>query len=551
MADIDNRIAFPVLTAEQIDLLRPYGHVRDIAVGEILYSEGNLSYDFYVILVGEVEIIDHSEGGERVLSRHGAGRFLGEINMVTGQAVFLTARVSVAGSAVAIPPARLREIIADVPELSDIILNAFLMRRMILMEGASSGLRIIGSRFSPDTLRLREFAARNRIPHTWIDLEQNPASESLLEHFDVAPSETPVAIWQGEMVLRNPDNAELARVIGLTPRIAPDIVADLVVIGAGPAGLAASVYGASEGLTTISVESVAIGGQAGTSSKIENYLGFPAGISGAELANRAMVQAQKFGAQISVPTQAVGLRCHGDHFAIDLADGSELTARSIIIATGASYRKLNVPRLAEFEGRGIYYAATEMEAGSCFGQDVMIVGGGNSAGQAAIFLSRKVRRVLVVIRGTDLGRSMSRYLVSRIGHTPNIEVLTSTEVREIHGSEQVEGVVVESGGTRRQIPIGALFTFIGALPKTDWLRGEVELDANGFILTGRSLPRDLRRRSEWRAIGRDPYLLETSVPGIFAAGDVRSESVKRVAAAVGEGSIAVKLVHQFLADARG
>jgi len=513
-----------------------------------LFQSGDTTYDFYVILDGQVEILENSEGTPRPLAVHGPGRFLGEINMLTGQAVFLTGRVRDAGSVLAIPPDRLRQIVADIPELSDLIVNAFLMRRLILLNGAAAGLRIIGSRFSRDTQRLREFAARNRLPHSWSDLEEDTAAEALLSQFGVRPNETPVVIWQGQQVLKNPSNAELIRLIGLEVQLVPGEIVDLIVVGAGPAGLAAAVYGASEGLRTIAVEAVASGGQAGTSSKIENYLGFPAGLSGAELAGRATVQAHKFGAQVSVPREAVRLRCTGDYYIVDVNDGASITGRSVIIATGARYRKLPVPRLEAFESTYVYYAATENESRLCQGQDVVVVGGGNSAGQAAMFLSERVRQVYLLIRGDDLGKNMSRYLVDRIAHTANIELLRHTEIRAFLGDHHMEGVVIENNrsGEQRDLPIQAVFAFIGAEPHTEWLRGTLALDNKGFIRTGPALDRAELDPALWIEGDHEPYLFETSLPGVFAVGDVRSDSVKRVASAVGEGSITVRFVHEYL-----
>jgi thioredoxin reductase (NADPH) len=414
------------------------------------------------------------------------------------------------------------------------------------------GLRIIGSRHSRDATRLREFAARNRLPHAWIELEEDPnKAEALLERFGAKPSETPVTIWQGEDVLKNPTNAEFARAIGLKVDAPRERTYDLVVVGAGPAGLGASVYGASEGLSTLALESIALGGQAGTSSRIENYPGFPAGLSGFELASRILVQADKFGARTAVPQEVVGLEREDGHYRIQLSDGREVTARSVIAATGARYRRLDVPRLERFEGVSIHYAATEAEAQRCEGEEVVVVGGGNSAGQAALFLAGRTRRVYLLIRGDDLGRSMSRYLVDRIMDAENIELLASTEVRELMGEDRLDGVMVEDNrsGARRTLGAQALFVFIGAEANTGWLKGSVELDGRGFILTGRALDHPMLEEDLWEGLSREPYLLETSLPGVFAAGDVRSDSIKRVASAVGEGSMAVRLVHQYLADA--
>jgi len=544
--------AFPTLTGEQIGVLRRYGEVRETREGEILFKEGDPSYDFYVILSGEVEIIENFGEESRTIARHGAGRFLGEMNMFTGQAVYLTARVREGGEVLVVPAERLRRIVAEEPDLSEIILRAFLLRRSILM-GMGAGLKVVGSRYSEETLRLREFAARNGIPHAFIDLEEDESAEALLRCFGVAPTETPVVIWRGGEVLRNPSNEGLARAIGLGVELLPDETYDLIVVGAGPAGLAASVYGASEGLSTLVLEAVALGGQAGTSSRIENYLGFPAGLSGSELANRAMIQADKFGARTAVPREATSLSRENGFYRVGLSGGGEeeVVGRSVIIATGARYRRLSVPRLREFEGVSVHYAATEVEARTCSNDAVAIVGGGNSAGQAAVFLSGYARKVYLLIRSDDLGKGMSRYLADRVQRTQNVEVLLRTEVEELLGEGgRLRRVVARVGtsGERRTLDARALFVFIGAEPYTGWLRDTLLLDDRGFVLAGRDLDPSALDPEVWAGLSREPFLLETSLPGVFAAGDVRSGSVKRVASAVGEGAMAVRFVHQHLAE---
>lgn len=541
--------AFPALADDQIAFLMRYGEARKVEAGQVLFREGDRSYDFIVILEGEVEIVDKFEGEARTIAVHGARRFLGEMNMLTGQSVYLSAVMREGGEVLAIPPDKLKAIITDEPTLSDIILKAFLARRSVLMR-VGTGLRIVGSRWSKDALRLREFAVRNRLPHRWIELEEDAGAEALLGRFGVQPQETPVAIWLGEKVLKNPSNAELARTIGLDVDTSREQMYEIIVVGAGPAGLAAAVYGASEGLATLSLEAVALGGQAGTSSRIENYLGFPAGLSGAELASRALVQADKFGARTTVPQEAVGLRRENDHFRVILSEGGEVAGRSVIVATGARYRRLNIPRLERFEGVSVHYAATEAEAQMCRGNEVAVVGGGNSAGQAAAFLAERVAKVNLLIRGGDLGKSMSRYLIDRIERTANIELLVHSGVRELMGDGALEGVVVEDNrsGERRTLEARALFVFIGAEANTDWLKGTVALDERGFVPTGRALDRSALDSQTWSGLSREPFMLESSQPGIFAVGDVRSGSVKRVASAVGEGSMAVRFVHQYLAE---
>src|SRR5918993_2168719 len=413
------------------------------------------------------------------------------------------------------------------------------------------GLRIIGSRLSGDATRLREFAARNRVPHVWVELEGDPKAGALLGRLGAKPSETPVTVWQGEDVLKNPTNLEFARTTGLEVDAPLQRTYDLVVVGAGPAGLGASVYGASEGLSTLALESVALGGQAGTSSRIENYPGFPAGLSGFELASRVLVQADKFGARTAVPQEAVSLRRENGHYHIELSEGREVAARSVIAATGARYRRLQVPGLERFEGVSVHYAATEAEAQRCEGEEVAIVGGGNSAGQAALFLAGRTRRVYLLIRGEDLGKNMSKYLVDRVTAAENIELLVSTEVREFMGEDRLEGTVVEDNrsGIRRNLGVRALFAFIGADANTSWLEGAVELDERGFVLTGRELDGSALDEDAWRERSREPFLQETSLPGVFAAGDARSGSIKRCTSAVGEGAMAGGVGPQYLGDA--
>jgi thioredoxin reductase (NADPH) len=539
----------PTLGEDQIEILGRYGQTRETEVGQVLFRAGDSSNDFIVVLEGEVEMVDDFAGEARTIGVFRAGRFLGELPMLTGQGLYLSAVVRQGGRILAISRERLKEVVTEEPNLSDIILKAFLARRSYLMR-VGVGLRIIGSRHSSDATRLREFAARNRLPHVWIELEEDPTAEALLEKYGVKPSETPVTIWQGEDVLKNPTNAELARTIGLKVDAPGELAYDLVVVGAGPAGLGASVYGASEGLSPLALESVALGGQAGTSSRIENYPGFPAGVSGFELASRVLVQADKFGAKTAVPQEAVGLKREDGYYRIGLFEGGEIVARSVIAASGARYRRLDVPRLERFEGVSIHYAATEAEAQRCEGEEVAVVGGGNSAGQAAVYLAGRTRRVYLLIRGDDLRKSMSRYLVDRITSAGNVELLATTQIRELMGEDHLGGVVVEDNrsGAPRTLGARALFVFIGAEANTGWLEGAVELDERGFVLTGSALDGSALEEDAWRGLSREPYLLETSLPGVFAAGDVRSGSIKRVASAVGEGSMAVRLVHQYLAD---
>ena len=538
--------AFPRLSNAQIRTLAGHGGRRRVEQGEVLFREGDMSYDFFVVLEGKVAAVAGYGGEEHVIAVHGQRRFLGELSLLTGQATFFTTVVCEPGEVLVVPVERLRALVARDTVLGDIVLRAYLLRRKILI-GLGAGLQIVGSRYSPDTRRLREFAARNRLSHRWIDLEDDEAAEALLKGLGVAPEETPVVIWRGNQVLRNPSTEELAQTIGLrTPRVADD-VCDLLVVGAGPAGLAAAVYGASEGLHTVALDAVATGGQAGTSPRIENYLGFPSGISGAELAARAEVQAEKFGARISVSAESTALDERDGYYVVSFSDGSEATARTVLIATGARYRRLDVPRLEYFEGTCVFFAATLMEAHVCRGDPVAVVGGGNSAGQASLFLAEHTKKVSLLIRHGDLGRDMSRYLADEIERNPKVEVLRHTEVREPIGDRMLEALVVENNqtGERRRVEARELFVFIGAEPCTRWLGGKVALDDRGFVLTARSA-----RSGNGQGTWHEPYLLETSLPGVFAAGDVRSGSIKRVASAVGEGAMAVRLVHARLQGQR-
>ena len=538
------------LREDQIDVLRNYGRTKKSEAGQVLFTAGDTTNDFLVVLSGEVHVVDDFAGEVRTIGVFGPGTFLGDLHMLTGQGVPLSAVVSEAGELLAIPREQLKRVVTEESDLSNLILDTFLARRSLLVR-AGVGLRIIGSRHSKDATRLREFATRNRLPHVWVEMEEDRSkAEALLERFGAKPMEMPVAIWQGKEVLRNPSNPVLAHTMGLKVDLPRERTYDLVVVGAGPAGFGAAVYGASEGLSTLALEAVALGGQAGTSSRIENYLGFPVGLSGFELASRALAQADKFGAQTAVPEEAVSLRAQNGHFLIGLQDGSEVVTRSVIAATGARYQRVDVPGLERFEGVSVHYAATEAEVQRCEQQDVVVVGGGNSAGQAAVYLAERTRRVYLLIRGDDLAKSMSKYLVDRVGHAANIELLTNTEVTELVGSDRLEAVAVKDNrsGERRNLAARALFVFIGARANTGWLRSTVELDDRGFVLTGPALDDSIIEGEAWQRLPREPYLLETSLPGVFAAGDVRSGSIKRCASAVGEGAMAVALVHQHLTE---
>jgi thioredoxin reductase (NADPH) len=544
---VDDPVAFPRLEEADLAALEPLGTRRSVDAGEYLYQEGDTGYDFYVVLSGEVEIVVRADGDEEVIARHTAGRFLGELNLLTGQRVFVTARVVEPGEVLAVPPQTLRQVLATKPGLGDTILAAFLARRSILLTGAASSTRVIGSRYSPESLRLREFLSRSRIPHEWVDADSHADIERFLREFAIEPADLPVVIASGT-VLRSTTPGELAAYLGLTVDSLPERCFDLVIVGGGPAGLAAAVYGASEGLSTLALDRVAVGGQAGTSSRIENYLGFPTGISGGDLTQRAVIQAEKFGAHFTSPCSATALREEAGHLVLHLSDGTDLAGRSVIVASGARYRRLGAARLEDFEGKGVYYAATEMEARLCGGSPVVVVGGGNSAGQAGLFLAQAGSPVTFVIRGDDLAANMSRYLVDRIEDNAGIEVRTNTEVIRLDGDQSLTSVWVTKGGGEDVIPCAALFSFIGADPAAEWLSGCAALDDRGFVLTDRSLGAE-QLDQRWDALSRPPLPFETSRPGLFAIGDVRSGSTKRVAAAVGEGSAAVRSVHEFLAFA--
>jgi thioredoxin reductase (NADPH) len=537
--------ATPTLGAADIALITELGARRRVAVGDYLFRAGDLTYDFFVVVDAEVDIVVAADGTEQVIVRHGPGRFLGELNMLSGSRVLVDARVATPGEVIVLGREELRRLMATNARLGDTILTAFVARRSVLMTGAAPAIRVIGSQFSPGSLRIREFLARIRLPHEWLDPDRDPEVEGLLRGFGIAPAELPVVIATGS-VLRNPTPGELSSFLGLTLERLPDRCFDLVVVGGGPAGLAAAVYGASEGLRTLGVESTAPGGQAGTTSRIENYLGFPMGISGADLTQRAVIQAEKFGAHLTAPCTAVSLDDQGGYLVVRLSDGSEVAGRAVIAATGAAYRRLDAARLSDFEDMSVFYAATEVEARLCGVAPVVVVGGGNSAGQAAIFLSEGGCPVTVVIRGDDLGKSMSRYLVERIEGAPGITVRTGTEVRALEGGRALEAVRLAGPEGEVVLGCGALFSFIGADPSSSWLSGCAALDDKGFVLTDVALRAD-QLGEPWSALSRSPLPFETSHPGLFAVGDLRSGSTKRVAAAVGEGSASVRAVHQHLA----
>ena len=536
--------------ADDLAVLREFGAERDVAAGEILFRAGDDAYDMYVVLEGSVEIIRPERDGDVVIVEHSGGGFLGELNLLTGQRVYLTARISSPGRVLAIPPPQFRRLMASKPDLADVIFRALEERRELLRAGAGQRtVRIVGSRFSREALALRAFVARSRIPHEWIEIETIDDVAVFLADLGLRPgTRTPVVITSSE-ILHQPTPGDLAEHLGLTFHAPPGYMFDLVVVGTGPAGLSAAIYGASEGLDTVAVDAVATGGQAGASSRIENYVGFPRGISGEDLVTRAATQALRLGARVNAPCEVAALRAETGYQVVVLQDGSEIACRSVILATGARYQRLAVDDLDRFEGNGVYYAATDLEARVCTGNDVVVVGGGNSAGQGAVFLAQQGCRVSIAVRRPDLAETMSHYLIERIEADPRITLLTSTEVRALAGNQHLERVVLEHTptGTRRELSCVGLFCFIGADPATAWLDGAIALDGSGFVLTDRNLPEAIARSPFFA--GRDPLPFETSLPGVFAVGDVRRGSMKRVAAAVGEGSSAVRSVHEYLAVA--
>jgi thioredoxin reductase (NADPH) len=538
---------FPPLTPEQFAILGRYGDRTEAAAGDVLYSAGDADYDFIVVESGEVEVVRPAMPGapEAPIASWGPGFFLGELNLITGQSALATARMNAPGVVLRVKRSEFRRLMADEAELSDFVLRVLLARRQSLLhnEGALS-LRIIGSQMSAGTHALRTWAARQQLPHTWIDFDE-PTGQRLACAAGVTADDLPAAIT-ATAVLRKATPGAVADHLGLALRAGVEHDYDVVVIGGGPAGLAAAVYGASEGLHTLLVDSIAVGGQAAASSRIENYLGFPSGISGVELTSRALVQANKFGADISSPCEVESLDCHDGHLHVRLSNGEDIHARSVVVASGARYRKLPLDNWSTFEGASIFYAATEIEARACSSRPVTVIGGANSAGQASLFLAESGCQVCLVVRGSDLGAGMSRYLVDRVLADPRITVHLQSQVSELFGTTALEGISITStDGHSVRKDCRGLVCFIGAEPATDWLKG-LAVDEDGFIVTDRDIPDD-DRGPTWELLGRSPLPFETNVPGVFAVGDVRSGSMKRVAAAVGEGASAIRSVHLALA----
>ncbi|MDP8914802.1 MAG: FAD-dependent oxidoreductase [Pseudomonadota bacterium] len=531
---------FPRLTVEQIERVGRFGETGDYRQGTQLFQRGDRSADFFVVVVGSVEITDAgTDGGEETIHLHESRQFTGELDLFNNREILVSGRTASDSRLIRVPRQVFPRLIEAEPDIGEIIMRAFILRRVGLMRHAQGGVVLIGSSHGGDTLRIQRFLSRNGYPHRMLDTDADPDAEGFLGCLQIGHGELPVVVLPGHSFLRNPSTPELADALGLTETFDPDRVYDLTVVGAGPAGLAAAVYGASEGLDTLVIEPLAPGGQAGTSSKIENYLGFPTGISGEALAGRAQVQAQKFGARLAISRRAAAIQCDRNSLGIELEDGQRIATRSVVIATGASYRKLDVPNYDKYEGQGIHYAATWLEGNLCSNEEVIVVGGGNSAGQAAVFLSQHAHHVHMLVRSEGLATTMSDYLIQRIEASPKITLHTMTEITALAGEPYLGEVTWthRETGTSETRPIANVFVMIGAVPNTDWLGGCVPLDRGGFVVTGRN--------GEGVALP-SPYATER--PGIFAVGDVRSGSTKRVASGVGEGSVVVSSIHAYLAD---
>ena len=539
---------FPKLTPVQISRIEPHGRIRSIQPGEVLIEQGDTSVPFFVVITGEIEIVRPFGTEETLVTIHSDGQFTGEVNMLSGRRSLVRARVTKPGKVIELDHQQMLSLVQTDPELSGIFMRAFILRRVELIAAGVGDIVLVGSAYSADTLRIKEFLMRNGHPYSYIDLERDPDVQNLLDTFQVSASEIPVLICRGQIVLRTPSNQEIADCLGFNESIDQTHVRDLIIIGAGPSGLAAAVYGASEGLDVLMLETSSPGGQAGSSSSIENYLGFPTGISGQELAGRAYTQAEKFGAHMLV-AKASRLVCDGRPYVIELENGARISTRTVMIATGVQYRKLPLENLSRFEGAGVYYGATFVEAQLCGGEEVVVVGGGNSAGQAAVFLAQNAKRVHMLVRSSGLAASMSRYLIRRIEITPTIILRPRTEIVTLEGGAHLESVRWRNNqsGEIEKHEISHVFIMTGAEPNTHWLNGCIILDDKGFIKTGSDLLPDNLSASGWPLM-RQPYLLETSLPGVFAVGDVRSGSVKRVASAVGEGSIAISFIHKVLQE---
>jgi thioredoxin reductase (NADPH) len=538
---------FPILTPAQIERVAAHGRVRQISQGELLVEAGDQVVPFFVVTKGQVEVVRPSGDTETQITVHRPGQFTGEANMLSGRRTIGRARVLESGEVIEMDREQMLALVQTDSELGEIIMRAFILRRMGLIEGRQGDAVVMGSLRCGQTLRVKEFLGRNGHPYAYINLDSETDVQDLLDRFHVGAGDVPVVICRGEIVLRNPTNEQIADCLGFNDAVDLTRLRDVVIIGAGPAGLGAAVYGASEGLDVLVLETNSPGGQAGSSSRIENYLGFPTGISGQELAGRAYNQAQKFGTQFAIAKGARRLVCEGERYGIELGSGTTVRARTVIVATGAEYRKLPLENLSQFEGLGVYYAATYMESQVCGGDEVIVVGGGNSAGQAAVFLARTVRHVHLLVRSDGLAESMSNYLIRRIEESPAITLRTHTELTALEGGTHLESVQWRDNRSEEveTHPLRHVFVMTGAAPATGWLDGCVVLDAKGFIKTGPDLSPDDLSAARWPLV-RPPHLLETSRPGVFAVGDVRGGNIKRVASAVGEGSVVVSFVHQAL-----
>ncbi len=538
----------PKLTEAQIDRIRPHARLREVTAGEILYEPAADTPGVYVVLSGAIRIVAVGGDEERIVTTYREGQFSGELLMISGRRSIYRCQVVESGTLLELCPKYLRELIGKDAELSDIIMNAFLARRLSLKDTGQGNVVILGSKYSAHTLQIREFLTRDGHPFNYFDLDTDSVTQEMLDRFGVTTDDIPVVICNNSQVLRNPSTREIAECLGFNSNISDSQVRDLVIVGAGPAGLAAAVYGASEGLDVLVIEKAAPGGQAGSSSKIENYLGFPTGLTGQELADRAIAQAEKFGARIMVARTVERLNCDRRPYTVILDDGHEISTRTVVLATGAQYNKPALKNIEVFAGRGIYYNATFMEAQLCGGEQVIVIGGGNSAGQAAVFLAQNTAGVTMLVRSGSLADTMSRYLIQRIEENPRIRLYYQCELTDLAGESHVEAStwVNKATGETTTEPIRHVFVMTGASPKTDWLSSCLSLDSKGFILTGRDLE-TVKPPIAW-PLQRAPYMLETSLPGVFVVGDARSGNVKRVASAVGEGSIVLHLVHQTLAE---
>ena len=538
----------PILTAPQIERIRVFAKPRQVTAGEVLYDPNDDTPPVFIVISGQIKILAIGGGEERTVTTYGVGQFSGELLMISGRRSIYRCQTTEPGTLLELSARDLRTLIGKDAELSDVFMKAFLARRLSLRDTGSGNVVVLGSRYSANTLAIREFLTRDGHPFSYFDLDSDPMTQELLERFGVCTDDIPVVICNNVQVLRNPSAREVAECLGFNSDIDDSQVRDLLIVGAGPAGLAAAVYAASEGLDVLVVEKAAPGGQAGSSSKIENYLGFPTGLSGHELADRAIAQSEKFGAQIMVARTVKRLNCDQRPYSVTLDDGQEVPARSIVLATGAQYNKPSLPNLDVYTGKGIYYNATFMEAQLCAGEQVVVIGGGNSAGQAAVFLSQNTAGVLMLVRSGSLVDTMSRYLIQRIEENPLIEVHYSSELTKLEGDGHLERIswIDKKSGEISAPFIRHVFVMAGASPKTAWLSECLSLDSKGFVLTGRDLEA-VTPPIPW-PLSRPPYMLETSLPGVFVVGDARSGNVERVASAVGEGSIVLALVHQALAE---